>query len=67
MNQYKFFHFAMVKLGNQSIFFDLKNLVLLTNQFLLVNNHTVLFIMNFFDYIQVPISKSKDILITVCI
>jgi hypothetical protein len=35
--------------------------------FLSINNHTILFIMNLLDRIQVLISKFKDILITICI
>jgi hypothetical protein len=35
--------------------------------FLSINNHTIIFIMKLLVKIQVPISKSKDILITICI
>jgi hypothetical protein len=47
--------------------FQLQKFIYINNEILSINNHTIIFIMKLLIYIQVPISRSKDILITICI
>jgi hypothetical protein len=71
----KFETWINIKFSILWCFSETTNLYFLTSKvhyfgqmiFLSINNHIILFIIKLLIYIQVPISRSKDILITICI